>query len=126
MKVILHHNVGILITRVKTDRGNPYCVQMDSRSPHNTYPCARKETNQKIYGCDIILSVISEEGTLYLYGWFHSSHYFACCGSTCVLPNKQNSAKKIGANITVLCPFKYTIPMHTAFLSSAFCVMDEI
>jgi hypothetical protein len=25
-----------------------------------------------------------------------------------------------------LCPFKYTIPMHTAFLSSAFCVMDEI
>jgi len=43
-----------------------------------------------------------------------------------VLPNGQNSAKKIGANITVLCPFKYTIPMHTAFLGSAFCVTDEI
>jgi len=43
-----------------------------------------------------------------------------------VLPNRPKSAKKIGANIIVLCSFKYTIPLHTAFLGNAFCVMDEI
>lgn len=92
MKIILHHNVGILITHVKADRGNPYCLQIDSRSPYNTYPCARKEINQKIYRCDVNLSVRSEGGTMHLYGWFHSSHYFACCGSTCLA--KQAKQRK--------------------------------
>jgi hypothetical protein len=60
--------VGIPITGIKTVRDNPNCVKIDASSPHNTYPCARKETNQKIYGCDFILSVRSEGVTLHLNG----------------------------------------------------------
>jgi hypothetical protein len=70
------------------------------------------------------LSDLKEEHCTCMDGFI--AHIILPIGGTHVLPNRQNSAKKIGANITVLCSFKYTIPMHTAFLGSAFCVMDEI
>ena len=82
MKIIFHHNVGIPKKRVETVKGNPHCVRKDAGSPNNTYPCTRKETNQKIHRCDFILSVRSDGRMLHLNGWFHSLHYFACCCNT--------------------------------------------
>ena len=89
--------MGIPTTGIKAVRDNPYCVQIDASSIHNTYPRARKETNQKIYGCDFILSVRSEGVTLHTYGRFHRSHYFACCWSMCLAQQakmcKENRCK---------------------------------
>jgi len=66
------------------------------------------------------LSDLKEEHCTCMDGF--TAHIILPVAGAHVLPNRQNDAKKIGANITVLC----SIPMHTAFLGSAFCVMDEI
>jgi len=55
-----------------------------------------------------------------------TGHIILPVAGACVLPNRQKCAKKIGANIIVLCSFKYIIPLHTAFLGNALCVTDEI
>jgi hypothetical protein len=85
--------MGISTTCVKTVRGNLYCVQIDARSPHNTYTYARKETNQKINGRDFILSVRSEGGTLHLYGCFHSLMLEHICLATQAKQHKEDRCK---------------------------------
>jgi hypothetical protein len=115
MKIFLHHNVCNPTTHVNTVRGNPYCVHIDARSPHNTHPRARWTT--PIKGYTSVTSFCQTWRRNAPPVWmFHSLHYFICCWSMFVLANRQQSAKNIGANIITRCSFKCIIPMHRDFL----------